>query len=264
LSPLADIEREATSAAVPPAARVALMLYSVRAECSADLQATLCEVAEIGYAGVELFDLHGHSAEKVWEWLDALGLVVCGRHVSLDAIESTLPELAAEAEILGSRRVILSWIKPPVSREEGVALAQWLGQIAERAAGLGLEFGFHNHDGELQQLQGGGTFLDELLEQPVFLELDLGWAWWAGRDPVVVLDLARGRVPLVHIKDFRARDERSFCPVGDGAVDFGRVAPAAVAAGVEWLVVEQDETDGSALDDARRSFGSLATMLAAS
>ena len=35
----------------------------------------------------------------------------------------------------------------------------------------------------------------------------------------------------------------------------------AVAAGVEWLLVEQDEAEGSTIDAAERSFAALAGML---
>ena len=49
----------------------------------------------------------------------------------------------------------------------------------------------------------------------------------------------------------------SYCPVGDGAVGYEHVVPAAVAAGVEWLLVEQDEVDGSELDAAERSLAAL-------
>ncbi len=41
--------------------RVALMLYTVRRASAGDFEATLREVAAIGYEGVELFDLHGHD-----------------------------------------------------------------------------------------------------------------------------------------------------------------------------------------------------------
>jgi sugar phosphate isomerase/epimerase len=57
----------------------------------------------------------------------------------------------------------------------------------------------------------------------------------------------------VHAKDLRSRGSREFCPVGDGAVGYDRVLPAAVAAGVEWLVVEQDELDGPPFDAVERS-----------
>ena len=65
----------------------------------------------------------------------------------------------------------------------------------------------------------------------------------------------------MHVKDFASREGRAFAPVGDGAVGYERVAPAAVAAGAEWLLVEQDETDGPSLDAARRSLGALRGML---
>jgi sugar phosphate isomerase/epimerase len=242
-------------------ARVGLMLYSVRDECAEDLEATLHEVASIGYEGVELFDLHGHGAGRVRSWLDEAGLEAAGRHMSLDALEARLDELAAEAGTLGTPRIVLSWIEPPRSVEEAERLATRLGRRSEEAAALGLELGFHNHDGELRVLDDGRSFLDHLLEQPLFLELDLGWAWWAGTDPVRLLERTRGHVPLVHVKDFERRGERSFCAVGDGEVGYGRVAPAADAAGVEWLIVEQDEAGGSALQAARRSFAALAGML---
>jgi len=143
-------------------------------------------------------------------------------------------------------------------------LAERIGSLAGSVGEHGLELGFHNHDGELRPLDGGASFLDDLLALPVFLELDLGWAWWAGVDPVSLLERTHGRVPLVHVKDFRVRGERSFCPVGDGGVGYERVAPAAAALGVEWLLVEQDETDGPALEAARRSLEALQTMVGAS
>jgi sugar phosphate isomerase/epimerase len=244
-------------------ARVGLMLYSVREDCARDFEGTLRAVAGLGYEGVELFDLHGHDPGRVRGWLDDCGLAVAGRHAGLEAIETRLPELAAEGEALGASRVVLAWIEPLDSPEEAQAMAERLGRAAHSAAGLGLELGFHNHDAEVRPLDDGRTFVDRLLELPVFLELDLGWAWWAGVDPVELLERTRGRVPLVHVKDFRVRGERSFCPVGDGGVGYERVAPAAAAAGVEWLLVEQDEADGPALEAARRSLAALRPMLEA-
>src|SRR6266536_2144525 len=85
-------------------------------------------------------------------------------------------------------------------------------------------------EGTLRAVAGMGYEGVELLDAApeLFIELDLGWAWYAGRDPVEVLERVHGRCPLVHVKDFRSRADRSFCPVGDGAVGYERVAPAAV------------------------------------
>jgi sugar phosphate isomerase/epimerase len=227
---------------------IALMLYSVRQASEVDFESTLREVAEFGFEGVELFDLHGHDPETVGAWLSELGLVAVGRHARLEDIETKLPELAAEARVLGWRRLVVSWVHP--SELDDSTLAR-LAAAASAVASHGLELGYHNHDAEVEQ-----GFLERLPEG-VFLELDAGWAWYAGADPVSLL----GRGPLVHIKDFRVRGEHSYCPVGDGAVGYERVVPAAARAGAEWLIVEQDEPVDAELDDARRSLAAVITML---
>ena len=240
-------------------ARLGLMLYTVRDECARDFVATLREVAAIGFEGVELFDLHGCAPSEVARVIDETGLVVCARHASLDVIESELPELAVEADELGWHRLVVSWVDPA---QLSAALVGRLEAAAEDARGHGLELGFHNHDAEVKPRAGGGSFLDDLLAgEKLFLELDLGWAWYAGVDPITLLGSARGRCPLVHVKDFHSREGRAFAPVGDGAVGYERVAPAAIEAGAEWLLVEQDETEGPALDAARRSLAALGGML---
>ena len=44
-------------------------------------------------------------------------------------------------------------------------------------------------------------------------------------------------------------------------VGYDRALPAAVRAGVEWLIVEQDETDGDALAAVRRSKDAVDAIL---
>jgi len=70
-----------------------------------------------------------------------------------------------------------------------------------------------------------------------------------------------GRCPLVHLKDLRSRGSRQFCPVGDGAVGYERVLPAAFQAGVEWLIVEQDEIDGPSFEAVERSLEAVRRMI---
>jgi sugar phosphate isomerase/epimerase len=238
--------------------RVGLMLYSVRDDCARDFEGTLRAVAELGYEGVELFDLHGHDASRVRSWLSELALEACARHASLEALESRLPELADEARALGWRRVAVSWL-PPESLSDP-DLPRRLHHVALEARRAGLELGFHNHDAEFLTLPNGRTFFD-LLPSDLFLELDLGWAWYAGVDPAALLGRTRGRCPLVHVKDFRSREGRQFCPVGDGEVGYERIVPLLGESGVEWLLVEQDETERSALGDAERSLHAVRSML---
>jgi sugar phosphate isomerase/epimerase len=219
--------------------RIGLQLYTVRAAADADLEGTLRTVAELGYDGVELFSLHDHSAQDVRALLDEHGLAVAGRHIGLDADASTVAE---EMAALGSDRVALAWIDPISSIPERDAAVESITGLGGRMRAAGLNFGFHNHWSEVPRFEDGASLLD-LLPGWVWLELDLGWAWYAGASPVDLLAWAHGRTPLVHLKDLRARDTREFVPVGEGGVGYGAVIPRVAELGVEWGIVEQDELD---------------------
>ena len=188
------------------------------------------------------------SRRRCAGWLEELGLVACGRHAPLETIET---ELARAGRGGGGARLAAPRGELGRSRRARHATLARLAVAATAVAERGLELGYHNHDAEVEQ-----GFL-ERLPDGVFLELDAGWAWYAGVDPVALL----GRGPLVHIKDFRVRGEHSYCPVGDGAVGYERIVPAAARAGAEWLIVEQDEPEGSELEAARRSLAAVITML---
>ena len=125
--------------------------------------------------------------------LDAHDLAVCGRHVGLEAAEDDLGGLAAELETLGTDRLIVAWIEPPRTPAEADAAVARLVRAAERASDAGLRLGFHNHDAEVAAQSDGRSVLDLLLaaDDGPFLELDLGWAWYAGVDPIALLDAAR-------------------------------------------------------------------------
>jgi sugar phosphate isomerase/epimerase len=244
--------------------RLGLMLYTLRADCARDFEGTLRAAREIGYEGVELFDLHGHDAHEVRALLDELGLTVCGRHASLEAIESDLGGLAGELRAVGSDRLVLAWIEPPATAHEADAVVARIAALAKRVRAAGLRLGFHNHDGELRPLDDGRTVLDRLVElgeEQLFFEVDLGWAWFAGVEPASLLERLAPRVPLVHVKDLAPRAEHRFVPVGDGDVGYRELLPAIEGRGIDWLLVEQDEVGEHGLDAVRRSFAAITDMV---
>jgi sugar phosphate isomerase/epimerase len=246
-------------------AHVALQLYTVRAECDRDLEGTLRNLGAQGYDGVELYDLHGHEPRTVRAWLDEFGLVAAGRHARLEAIEDELQPLAAELAELGAERLAVSWIDPD-SLDEPEPVVRRIEAAARAARQTGLKLGFHNHWSELRPLEGGGTFLDLLRELPadlLWLELDLGWVWQAGADPISELKRTAGRCPLVHVKDYASREGRDDVPVGDGIVGYERVLPAALGAGAEWLIVEEDEIGDDPFTAVERSLQAVRRMIAA-
>ena len=243
--------------------RIALQLYTVRDAAAADLPGVLRRAAELGFEGVELHDLHGHAPYEVRAMLDEHGLAVCGRHVGLEAAEDDLGRLEAELGALGTDRLVVAWIEPPRTPADADQAVACLVRATERAATAGLRLGFHNHDAEVVAQADGRSVLDLLLaaDGGPFLELDLGWAWYAGADPIALLDAARGRAPLVHVKDMRRNGGPVHVPLGRGAVDYRGLAAAAERTGVEWLIVEQDETDGDAFAAVEESLAGLRSLV---
>ena len=82
-----------------------------------------------------------------------------------------------------------------------------------------------------------------------------------GEDPAAYLTKYSGRAPVLHLKDFvgsksenmykligiddkeksEENEKFSFRPVGYGKQDFPKILAAAEPAGVQWVVVEQDQ-----------------------
>jgi sugar phosphate isomerase/epimerase len=244
---------------------VALQLYTVRGEAANDLAGALATTAALGFDGVELHDLYGHSAEAVRELLDLNGLVVCGCHVGLPRVENELASLAAELRTLGTDRLVVPWVESPKTAAEADATCDRLVAAAERATAFGLRLGFHNHDGELVPLEDGRTLLDRLLEVSpalLYLEVDLGWVWYAGGDPMAFLERLGERAPLIHVKDMRRDGGPVHVPLGDGELDYRRFREVVRQAGSEWLILEQDETEGPVFAAVESSIVVLRQLLA--
>ena len=84
--------------------------------------------------------------------------------------------------MLGFDRIALSWIEPNRSALAVASESRRLAGGARPASNSA-----STTTTELAPLDGGGTFLDLLRELPrdlIWLELDLGWVWYAGADPV--------------------------------------------------------------------------------
>jgi sugar phosphate isomerase/epimerase len=108
------------------------------------------------------------------------------------------------------------------------------------------------------------------------MQLDLGWTYIAGVDPLNLFKAHPGRFELWHIKDGfglktvnpslgpNARvSSMALVPVGTGHIDFKPVFAQASHAGLKHFVIEQDNAAawGDSLAAARVSYHNLAGML---
>jgi len=240
-----------------PTLPFALQLYSVRDHLVRDFSGTLRKVKEIGYDFVELAGYHGLSVEHCRNALDDAGLQAVCSHVEFNDIINNTERVADDCDTLGIRYVCCPWIGGDGmdDRESWVSAGERLGRAATALRALDVQLCYHNHAHEFEKVDGE-YILDILLEsagEDLEVELDVYWIQYAGLEPVQMIEHHTGHTPLLHVKDMPPGDDRQFTEVGRGVLDWPAIFDAAGKAGVEWFIVEQDESTGDSLESAAAS-----------
>ena len=228
--------------------KLSAQLYTLRDAVSKDISDTLKAVHEIGFTGVELAGFGDlKTAADVRKAADAAGVQVSGSHVMLDALQKDFAGVVKDQKTLGNVNVIIPWLPDEMRKTatDWIKTAEAFNILGKKLAAEGLQLSYHNHAFEFD-LFDGQTGMNLLLQHcdpaAVGFEVDVYWVKHANHDPVQFLESLGSRLRLVHLKD-RSADGK-FAPVGTGTLDFVAICRAAIGAGVEWGVVEQDDCYG--------------------
>ena len=227
---------------------------------------TLTAIVEAGFAGVETVDVPGGDPAEARRVLDDLGLAITSSHTWADVDDrEALARAAAAIADLGSSRMIVS-PSGLTSRAAVDSAIDSIAAAADVAAAHGLRLGVHNHDAEMAVIDGIPV-IDRMaagLGDAIDFQLDIFWVTVGGADPAAVIDRLGERVVSLHVKDGTelpsAAGAEPFVnvPVGKGVVDVASAIAAAEAQpSVEWLIVEFDHVDGSAIEAAGESLDYL-------
>ncbi|TXK81882.1 sugar phosphate isomerase/epimerase [Paenibacillus sp. N3.4] len=227
---------------------IGVQLYTLRDDMAQDMEGTLRQVAKLGYEGVEFAGYYDKPADELKALLDELGLKAIGSHISLERLRNNLQGEIDYLHTIGAKYAIC----PYVAAEDRENVEQWKAIIAECEAFAketnkqGLQFLYHNHDFEFHFKINEEFVFDAMYvktgEDAINVEMDVCWVQFAGQDPLAYIAKYAGRLPLVHFKDFTKDEEGKLVTLelGLGDVPLKEVITAAEQAGVEWLVVEQD------------------------
>lgn len=238
--------------------QVGLQLYTVRDHLEKDFEGTLRKVAELGYKGVEFAGYYGRTVEQVQEILQETGLTAIGAHTPYNRLKEALEEELAFNKTIGSRYIIVPYLAEE-DRNRWPEIIEDLKTFGERCKAEGLVLCYHNHDFELTLQHDGKPVLDAIYEQVpeslLQVELDTCWVAFAGANPLEYIATYQGRLPLVHWKDLikKADGSPETVELGKGEIAITAIGDAAVAAGAEWLIVEQDYCAGDSLDSIKTS-----------
>ena len=248
-----------------------LQLYTVRSLMARDVERTLAAVARIGYGEVEFAGYFGRSPAEIRTALEAEGLTAPAAHLSLEELRSSFDEAADAAAEIGHRYLVLPFLggpeRPGGDGATGSAvvdgyrrLADEFNELGTRCREAGLVFGYHNHDFELEEVNGL-RLLDVMIENTdpelVCYELDFYWLVHGGADPFDYFSRYPGRFDLCHVKDRTADGEMA--DVGAGAIDFEAIFERSDEAGLIHYFVEHD-APGDPMGSVRASYEHLASF----
>jgi len=177
-------------------------------------------------------------------------------------LKENYQQLADDAAAGGISYLVCSSI--PVSTLDEIKTAvDVFSKTGEACKKNGVQFAYHNHTTEFDEVEGHRPFdyiLNNTDKDLVKMELDLAWATKAKQDPVELFKLHPERYPLWHVKDL---DKNTMNPaeVGSGVVDFKRIFDNAKESGMKYFFVEQDGAP-QPLQNVTNSFNYLSKMLA--
>ena len=250
---------------------VGLQLFTLFGVLDEDVTGNLKKIADIGYTEIESAfskkgGYYGMSPKEFAATLKNLGMHWRSHHVlgapfkmpagakmptGADGKPMVIPpmknlrdnyqELVDQAAEGGVTYLVCA-NTPIETLDEVKASIEVLNKTSEAAKKAGLLFAYHNHDREFKAIDGIVPY-DLMLSQTdknlVKMELDLGWALKAGKDPVELFKAHKGRFHLWHVKDMDKNFEH-ILEVGEGSFDFKRIFAHAKDSGMRYFFVEQD------------------------
>jgi sugar phosphate isomerase/epimerase len=251
---------------------IGIQLYTVRNDLTANFAATLAKLAAMGYRQVEAgmasdgrLDFKGGTPREFRKMLDDAGLGIPSCHFGVPENDTEWSNNIETAHQLGLQYLLCA--APPkgtTSLDAWKRSAAFFTHLGSLCRGAGLQFAYHNHNGEFRVYDGVVAY-DELLRSSdpelVKLEVDCFWMTFAGKDPVEYFQKYPGSFPLLHIKDLKPGykpttgefEGNPFCEVGTGIIKWKRIFEAARQGGVKHYYVEQDRWDRPSLESARMS-----------
>ena len=238
-----------------------LALYTLRDSMAINPKATLKAVADAGYAYVESADyaegkFYGMTPAEFKSTLDSLGLTAISAHMGMVTLENA-DQLIADVKAAGISYFVIP--VPPMGMftfdpatqmrvMNGTAdeLVSIMNAIGEKCHQAGLKLLYHNHDFEFKPLADGTVIEEVLLEKCnpewVNFQMDLYWVTKAEANALTYFEKYPGRFKAWHVKDMD--QEGKFAPVGTGTIDFKSILAQKEKSGMEFYLVEQDQTFG--------------------
>ena len=228
---------------------IGLQTFTIRELLTPDtLDRTFAQIAGMGIHNLELavdylpmpFTLE--TAKTVRAAADQHGLQVRSCQIKYLTSSKDIPLTIAYMQELGAQILTNSVINLKLLALGRPGLRHYcekLDSLKERLAPAGIALAHHNHHFEFKRVGGQTALLFMAGHSSVDFALDTYWTRRSGGDILSLMEAMKGRVVLMHLRDFAGAPGRADCEIGRGDIPFGEVLQAAEAAGVTYGMIEQ-------------------------
>lgn len=242
-------------------AKVGIQTYTLREAMGKDFLGTLKMIKDVGYDYVELNERNyaERTPQQLKDALDEVGLPSPASHMGIDTIRKDLAGGISAAKLLGIEYAFVPYIGDTERKlEDWKAHARTLNSAGKIMRDEGVKLGYHNHQFEFDDLGGGTTAMQILIEntdpENVCFELDIFWTVLAQVKPTDLIAKYPGRFRACHIKDMKgdavaaeaagasyAELTRDYMvDVGQGDIDFEPIFAMNDVSGMAYFIAEHD------------------------
>lgn len=237
-----------------------LELYSVRDALAKDLMGTVRAVAKLGYEVVEFYSPYQswtpEYAKEVRKLLDELKIKCLSTHNSRSALTGDGLKRAIELnQILGSKTIVSASPGRVQTQDDWKKLADELTAASQALKPLKMRVGYHNHQLEFRQLEGGFRPIQLLAKntpKDVTLQFDVGTCMEVGYDPIAWVNENPGRIRSLHLKDW-GKTEGYKVLFSEGDTPWKQLLETAERkGGAECFLIEQEGSRFPSLETSKK------------
>jgi len=234
--------------------KIGAQLYTAHSRLTnlEDFDAGLGKVAEIGYKAVQVSGTCEYDPFWLRDALSKHDLICPLTHIAPQKLMDDALQVVNDHKVFGCAHIGIGGM--PVEMRDTLEgyekFRDTFLPIAKLLRDHGCKLMYHNHWFEFDKLDGKDVIerlLEDFPEDTLGFTLDLGWAAFAGKDVLALIEAMKGRLDRVHLKDYAdmpadgSIDTLAYLrPIYEGKLDYTAYINALNSSGAEYAFVEQD------------------------
>lgn len=235
--------------------KIGLQTYTIKKLIKSyhGLDDTMKTVNEMGIKHIELaydylkFPYEISSAVKIREIANKHNIEIISIQIRYATIMKDFDKAIEYIKALGAKYITVSLIdlRLMFKGEEGIlTFCSRMNELYDRAAAYGIIVGHHNHHYECLKYNNKSV-LDIMIENfKGEFALDTYWLQRGGINHLVILEKLKGRVSIMHLRDYKIKFSKldllgTDTEIGNGNLPFAEIIAKASQCGVKYGMIEQ-------------------------